>query len=120
MPRWGSIKPFYYLTRDYKSFSGRRPEGKERKEQILAETETLRLHAEIGFAKVNDVAKNYLLKRAMNVASMWPILNDDERRRLVQDLVDKIEIGDDSMHFVLSYFPSLRVVGKDTHNPTGS
>jgi hypothetical protein len=62
--------------------------GKERKKQILGETETLRLHAEIGFAKVNDVAKCKELspyyKRAMNVASMWPILNDNERRRLVQ------------------------------------
>lgn len=98
---------------DRRNFTDRFMPLKERKEQILAEIP--RLQAEIDFAKTSAVAKDYLLERATNFASMWPILNDDEKRRLVQDLVDQVEIRDESLHFLLSYNPSLRVVGKDTH-----
>ncbi len=105
-------------TIDRATFTERFMPLKERKEQILDEIP--RLQAEIDFAKANSTAKDYLLERATNFASMWPVLNDDEKRRLVQDLVDQIEIGDDSLHFVLSYNPGLRVIGKDTHNHRGS
>ena len=105
-------------TLDRTNFTERFMPLKERKEQLLSEIP--RLQAEVDIAKVNSVSKNYLLEQATNFASMWPILNDDEKRRLVQELVDKIELGNDSLHFVLSYSPSLRVVGKDTHNPRGS
>ena len=91
---------------------------KERKEQILEQIP--RLQAEIDFSKANAVAKDYLLERAMSFASMWPILSDDEKRRLVQDLVDQIKIKEDTLHFVLSYTPSLRVIEKDTHSLRGS
>lgn len=103
---------------DRSNFTERFMPLKERKEQILAEIP--RLQAEIDFAKANSLAKDYLLERATNFASMWPILNDDEKRRLVGDLVEKVEIGEESLHFVLSYNPSLRVVGKDSRNPRGS
>ena len=76
--------------------------------------------AEIDFGKANELTKDFLLERATNFASMWPILNDDEKRRLVGDLVDKVEIGDGSLHFVFSYSPSLRVLEKDEQTPRGS
>lgn len=105
-------------TIDRVTFSERFMPLKDRKEQILSEIP--RLQAEIDFSKANAVSKEYLLERATNFASMWPILNDDEKRRLVQDLVDQIEIRDDSLHFVLSYNPSLRVIEKDTRISRGS
>lgn len=105
-------------TIDRGNFSERFMPLKERKEQILAEIP--RLQAEIDFAKANNIAKDFLLERATNFASMWPILDDDEKRKLVHDLVDNVEIGDDSLHFVFSYSPSLRVLEKDVQTPRDS
>lgn len=99
-------------TIDRANFSERFMPLKERKEQILAEIP--RLQAEIDFAKTNRFAKDYLLQRATSFSSMWPVLNEDEKRRLVEDLVDRIEIGDESLHFVFSYSPSITVLGKGT------
>jgi site-specific DNA recombinase len=106
------------LTIDRINFTERFMPLKERKEQISLEIP--RLQAEIDIAKANSISKNYLLERATNFASMWPILEDDDKRRLVQDLVDKIEIGEDSLHFVLSYNPSFGLLEKDVRNPRGS
>ena len=105
-------------TLDRANFTERFMPLKKRKEQI--HDEIPRLQAEIDFAKANNLTKDYLLERATNFASMWPILNDDEKRRLVRDLVDKVEIGDNSLHFVFSYTPSLRVLEKDVQTPRDS
>lgn len=105
-------------TLDRGNFSERFMPLKERKEQITAEIP--RLQGEIDIAMANDISKKYLLDRATNFASMWPILDDNEKRKLVRDLVDKVDIGNESLHFVFSYAPSLRVLDKDAQTPRGS
>lgn len=100
-------------TLDRLTFNERFTPLKERKEQILSEIP--RLQAGIDFAKANALSKDYLLEKATNFASMWPLLNHDEKRRLVHDLVARIEISDHRLLFVMAYNSSLRLIEKDMH-----
>lgn len=101
-------------TIDRATFTERFLPLKEQKEQILSEIP--RLQAEIDISKANDLAKSFLLDRATTFASMWPILTHHEKRKLVEDLVERIEIGDRTLHFVFSYTPPLTDLIKGADN----
>ena len=103
---------------DRKNFTERFSPLKERKEQI--EKEVCRLKSEIEFAKNNSISKDSLIDRTTTFFSLWPGLDDSGKRRLVEDLVDRVEVGDDRLNFIFSYNQPVETVVKDTRNFRGS
>jgi site-specific DNA recombinase len=105
-------------TLDRPSFTERFLPLKERKENI--QNELPRIQAEIDHLKTSATAKEYLLEQATTFASMWPVLNDKEKRKLSDELISSIEIREETLHFRLAYTPPFRLLGKGGDNPRGS
>lgn len=103
---------------DKQTFSERFSEIKERKEQILLEIP--RLQAEIDFIKVSELGRDYLLTQAKTFASMWPLLNEDERNRFVKEVIESIKVGKDTLTFTFFYQPEFMPLEKGVHTHRGS
>jgi len=88
---------------------------KERKESI--QEEIPRVQAEIDHLKTSTATREYLIDQATTFARMWPILNEEERRKLVDELVERIELQQEKLHFVLTYKPPFIDVRKGAHTP---
>jgi len=58
-----------------------------------------------------------LIDQATTFAGMWPILNEEERRKLVDELVERVELQKEKLHFVLTYTPPFIEVRKGVHTP---
>ncbi|MDD2734568.1 MAG: recombinase family protein, partial [Desulfuromonadaceae bacterium] len=74
-----------------------------------------RLQAEIDFIKTNEIGKSYVIERATTLASLWPSLSYEARQQVVKELVERIDVGEDSLHFVFFYIPSFAPVEKGSH-----
>lgn len=74
-----------------------------------------RLQAEIDFIKTNEIGKSYVIERATTLASLWPSLSYEARQQVVKELVERIDVGEDSLHFVFYYIPSFAPVEKGSH-----
>jgi site-specific DNA recombinase len=51
---------------------------------------------------------------------MWPVLSYEEKIKLVDELVEEIQIQKNNLHFKLTYTPPFRKLGKGVHNLRGS
>ncbi len=105
-------------TIDRHTFSERFLPLKQRKEKI--QEELPRIQAEIDFLTTNAISKEYLIEQATTFAAMWPVLNYEEKIKLIDELVDEIKIQENSLHFTLTYTPPFRQLGKGVHNSRGS
>jgi site-specific DNA recombinase len=103
---------------DKQTFSERFSELKERKEQILLEIP--RLQAEIDFIKVSELGRDYLLTQAKTFASMWPLLNEDERNRFIKEVIESIKVGKDTLTFTFFYQPEFMPLENCVHTHRGS
>jgi site-specific DNA recombinase len=74
-----------------------------------------RLQAEIDFIKTNEIGKSYVIERATTLASLWDSLSYEARQQVVKELVERIDVGEDSLHFVFFYIPSFAPVEKGSH-----
>jgi site-specific DNA recombinase len=105
-------------TLDRGNFAERFLPLKNRKEQL--QTEIPRLQGELDADKATRIDKKYLLDRAVNYSEMWPLLNYEEQKMLVEELLGEVRIKDDRIHFVFAFSPSLMEVGKAKRNNRGS
>jgi site-specific DNA recombinase len=105
-------------TIDRSTFTERFLPLKERKENI--QEEIPRIQAELDYLETSSISKDYLIEQATTFASMWPVLNYTEKTKLIDELVEKIEIQNDTLHFTLTYTPPFRALGKGVHNSRGS
>lgn len=105
-------------TIDRSTFTERFLPLKERKENI--QEEIPRIQAELDYLETSSISKDYLIEQATTFASMWPVLNYTEKTKLIDEMVEKIEVQNDTLHFTLNYIPPFGTLSKGVHNSRGS
>lgn len=95
-------------------------------EQRLAElsNEIPRLQAEADLLRMQYLSRDELLHEAQNLYGNWSALTFEEKRQLVENIVERITIGPDEIEIALSYLPPPVSPGEDMaekqHNLTDS
>jgi site-specific DNA recombinase len=71
------------------------------------QTELPKLEAEFDYLKINSVSSNEVLSEARKLYSQWPQLPVEEKRSVVESILEKVTIGPgDAIELNLSYLPS--------------
>lgn len=76
-------------------------------------TELPKLQAEVDFLKVNKLSADDILHEAGSLYDRWPKLPTDDKRKIVECLVEKIVIGDGEIDITLSHLPSSEELCKN-------
>jgi len=88
------------------------PEGFGRQykplEERLKQTEDQipELQAEIDFFKIQYLSSDQILNEAKDLYSRWLSLEDEEKRNIVENIMEKIVVGKEDIEINLSYIPS--------------
>ncbi|MGB8352783.1 MAG: hypothetical protein WCD79_02760, partial [Chthoniobacteraceae bacterium] len=90
----------------------------ERSKQI--EDELPRLQAEIDVLKINLISSDENLNAARDLYGQWPTLSFEDKRKIVENIVERITVGKDEIGIDLYYLPSVKEATKEQHNLTGS
>jgi site-specific DNA recombinase len=72
--------------------------------QLVAELP--QLEAEVDFLKVNLLSADDVFHEASTLYDRWPKLPSDDKRKIVECLIEKITIGDGEIDISLSHLPS--------------
>ena len=78
--------------------------AEERLNQLLAELP--KLEAEIDHLKVSTLSAEEVVAEAEKLYAQWPTLPIEDKRKIVECIVEKITIGKDEIDLTLSYLPS--------------
>lgn len=80
-----------------------------------------RLQGEIDYLKIQYLSSSEIVSEAQNLYSRWPELSFEEKRKIIENIVERIIVGKDEISINLSYLPSSSkiAVGKQRSN-TGS
>lgn len=76
----------------------------ERRDQL--DNQLPALQAEIDILKISHLSQEVAIEDARDVHTRWPSLPQEEKRRIVEAIVEKIIIGDGEVDIVLYYTPS--------------
>jgi len=76
------------------------------------EEEIPRLQAEIDLLSVNSFSGEQVMNDAQDLQSQWPLLAQDEKRRIVECITSKITIAKDEIDIELCYLPSFKELTK--------
>jgi site-specific DNA recombinase len=91
--------------------------SEERLNQLLAELP--KLQAEFDYLKVNDLSAEQVLSEGRSLYERWPTLERDEKRQIVEFLIEKLVIGDNEIDITLSCLPSSEELTKSQRTFTG-
>jgi len=64
------------------------------------------LQAEIDFLKIQYLSSDQILQEAKDLYSRWPELTSEEKRKIVENITEKIIVGKDDVTINLCYLPS--------------
>ncbi len=78
--------------------------AEERLNQLVSELP--RLQAEVDFLKVNKLSADDILHEANTLYDRWPAMASDDKRKIVESLLEKIVIGDGEIDISFSHLPS--------------
>jgi site-specific DNA recombinase len=79
------------------------------------------LQAEVDFLKIQYLSSDQVLQEARDLYSRWPELCKDDRRTIVENVVERITIGKDDISIHLAYVPaSSELMVERQHNLKGS
>ncbi len=99
------------------SFEKRHRPSEERLKQLGEEIP--RLQGEIDFLKINYLSSSEIVSEAQNLYSRWPSLEFEEKRRVIENITEKIIVGKDDISLELCYLPSsAEVMAKEHRNFT--
>jgi site-specific DNA recombinase len=65
-----------------------------------------RLQAELDFLKVQYLSGDEILNEARDLYTRWPTLEQEEKRKVIENITEKIVIGTDEVAINLCYLPS--------------
>lgn len=97
--------------------------------RVQLEEEIPRLQGEIDFLKIQHLSEEQLASEAEDLYTRWDDLSPEDKRALVQAIVNRVTVGKDEIEISLSYLPRtppppspppLKIVATDPHNPRGS
>jgi site-specific DNA recombinase len=81
------------------------------------EEESPRLQGELDFLKVQYLTKDEILAETRDLYDRWPSLTAEEKRAIIEAIVENITVGKEVVEIDLSPFPgSSEIVGKRQHN----
>jgi site-specific DNA recombinase len=78
--------------------------AEERLDQLVHELP--KLQAEVDFLRVNKLSSNDILHEATTLYERWPSLPSEDKRKIVEGLVEKVIIGDGEIDITLSHMPT--------------
>jgi site-specific DNA recombinase len=105
------------LSKD--SFGKRNRPIEERLKQLGEEMP--RLQGEIDFLRINYLSSSVVVSEAQNLYNQWPSLPFEEKRRVIENITEKIVVGDGDISLELCYLPSsAEVMAKEHRNLRGS
>ena len=118
-----------YLSHEInaRGFGERNTPIEDRRGQL--EEEIPRLQGEIDFLKIQHLSEEQLASEAEDLYTRWDDLSPEDKRALVQAIVNRVTVGRDEIEISLSYLPRtppppspppLKIVATDPHNPRGS
>jgi site-specific DNA recombinase len=76
----------------------------ERRDQI--ENQIPELQGEIDFLKIQYLSSDQILHEAQDLYSRWPDLSSDEKRKIIENISEKIIIGKEDVTINLCYLPT--------------
>ena len=96
-------------------FSDRYRPLEERLGQIA--DELVSVQSEIDFLRIQYLSSDEIFNEAKDLHSRWPQLTPQEKRKIIENIVEDIIIGDDDISINLCYLPSpSQMVAKEQHN----
>jgi site-specific DNA recombinase len=91
----------------------------ERLNQI--EEELPRLQGEVDFLKIQLLSSDEILTEAKDLTARWPTLAPEEKRQIVEHVVERITIEKDAVEIHLCYLPTAsEIAANGQRNLTGS
>ena len=85
------------------------------------EEELPRLQGELDFLKVQYLARDEILAETRDLYDRWPTLAADEKRAIIEAIVQQIQVGKEVVEIDLSPFPDYaEVAAERQHNLRGS
>jgi site-specific DNA recombinase len=78
--------------------------AEERKGQL--EAELPKLQAEVDFLKVNKLSADDVVHESATLHERWPDMPTDDKRKIVEALIERIVIGEKDIDITYSYLPS--------------
>lgn len=99
---------------------GERYKPLEERQKQLAD-QIPELQAEIDYLKIQYLSSDQILQEARDLYSRWSELTQESKRTIIENVVEKITTGKDSISIKLGYVPlSPKVMVNRQHNDTGS
>jgi site-specific DNA recombinase len=71
------------------------------------------LQAEVDFLKVNQLSEDDILHEATTLYDRWPKLPTNDKRKIVESLVEQITVGDKEIDITFSYLPTSEELCKN-------
>jgi site-specific DNA recombinase len=102
------------------------PEGfgkvyKPLEEQDRALTAELpKLQAEVDAIEMRQISAEEVFAEATGLHRKWPHFGQEEKRRIIESIVEKITLSDDTIDITWSYLPSSEELTKRQRNLSGS
>lgn len=91
----------------------------EERERALT-AELPKLEGEVDALEVRQVAAAEVVSEAINLNRLWPRLASDQKRKVIESIVEKIVISDASIDITYSCLPSSEELTKRQRNLSGS
>jgi site-specific DNA recombinase len=85
--------------------------AEERMKQLQAELP--KLEAELDFLKVNKLSADDVLHEASTLHDRWPKLPFEDKRKIVEAIIEKIVIGNGEIDITFSHMPSSEELCKN-------
>lgn len=78
------------------------------------QTERVRLQAEVDVSRADTLSAEAVIEEAVKLQEMWPTLDLERKRQIVQSLVESITVDVDAKHITIR-FTSLPSSGETTN-----
>jgi site-specific DNA recombinase len=91
----------------------------ERLKQI--DSQIPEIQGEIDFLKIQYISSDQIFNEAKDLYSRWPQLTSEEKRKIIDNIIEKIVIGTEDVTINLTYLPSSsKLAASGQHNHRGS
>jgi site-specific DNA recombinase len=99
-------KLFRLYTGDHISPAGFEERNRPLEERLRAILDEVpRLQGEVDFLRIQHLAKDELQAQGQSLQDRWPQLEFEEKRRIVEALVQRMSLGEEEIELTLGYFP---------------
>ena len=79
-----------------------------------------KLQAEIDAIEIHQISAEEVFAEATGLHQKWPKFTPEEKRRIIESIVEKITLSGDTIDITFSYLPSSEELTKRQRNVSGS